>query len=145
MVKQLVCLAMTVALIVLGRSAGRAQTTAPADLTGKWSGTQVVTMDGKPYKTNTLLIALKQTGTTLTGTAGPNENQQDEATIKGTVETLKKDGKDVTQVTLDVTPDGDTRSLRFVMTLTSGRLTGKAEGEMLDHKMTAVLDLTRSK
>lgn len=144
MARQLVRLMTVAALMALGGSVGRAQTTAP-DVTGMWTGTQIVTMDGTSSKSNTVFVALKQTGTALTGTAGASEKQQDEASIKGTVETVRKDGKDVVQVTLDVTPNGDTHALRFLLTLSNGRLTGKAEGQMLEHKMTATLDLTRLK
>jgi hypothetical protein len=117
---------------------------AAEDLAGKWIGTMVVTMDANPPRSDPAFLVLKQAGTTLTGTAGPNEDKQSAATVKGTVETVKKDGKDVTDVRLDVT-NGDAMALRFAMTLVNGHLKGSAQSESDGHRLTAALDLTRVK
>jgi hypothetical protein len=77
-----------------------------------------------------------QTGGTFAGTAGPDEERQNAATVKGTVATFKKDGKDVTNVTLDLTPEGDDVAIRFALTLEDGRLKGKGQSEFEGRKMT---------
>ena len=117
---------------------------AAEDLTGTWGGTLLMAMDGKE-KNGPMLMVLKQTGGTFTGTAGPDEKRQNAATVKGTVETVKRDGKDVTNVTLDLTPEGDHVAMRFVLTLEDGRLKGKGQSEFEGHKMTGVLDVARLK
>jgi hypothetical protein len=99
---------------------------AAEDLSGKWAGTLLMTMDGKEQN-GPMLLVLKQTGSTFTGTAGPDEKRQNAATVKGTVETVKKDGEDVTKVTLDLTPNGDDLAIRFALTLEDGRLKGKGQ------------------
>lgn len=116
---------------------------AAEDVTGKWGGTFVITIDNNPPKDDTAHLVFKQTGTTLTGTAGPNENEQ-MAIANGKVETVKKDGKDVTNVTFDVT-EGDGPAIHFVLTLVDGHLKGKAQAEMDGRKLSAVLDVTRLK
>src|SRR5436190_4216415 len=88
---------------------------AAEDLTGKWGGTFVITADENPPKDDTAHLVLKQVGTTLTGTAGPNENEQMEI-ANGKVEAVKKDGKDVTNVTFDVT-EGGGPAIHFALTL----------------------------
>ena len=117
---------------------------AAEDLSGNWSGTLLMAMEGKEQK-GPILLALKQTGGTFTGTAGPDEKRQNAATVKGTVSTVKKDSKDVTNVTLDLTPEGDHIAMRFVLTLEDGRLKGNGQSEFEGRKMTGVLDVTRSK
>ena len=48
---------------------------AAEDLTGTWGGTLLMAMDGKE-KNGPMLMVLKQTGGTFTGTAGPDEKRQ---------------------------------------------------------------------
>jgi hypothetical protein len=117
---------------------------AAEDLTGTWGGTLLMAMDGKE-KNGPMLMVLKQTGGTFTGTAGPDEKRQNAATVKGTVETVKRDGKAVTNVTLDLTPEGDDLAIRFALTLVDGRLQGKGQHEFEGRKMTGVLDVARLK
>ncbi len=54
-----------------------ALTAAAADVTGKWSGTFTVTgPDGSAGDANPAFLILKQSGSTMTGTAGPEEAEQ---------------------------------------------------------------------
>ena len=120
---------------------------AAEDLTGKWDGTLVVTVDTNPPQTKTARLVLKQAGATLTGTAGPAENDNEQMPIaNGKVETLKKDGKDVTSVTFSVKDGHDEGpAIIFALTLVDGHLKGTATAEMDGHKLVAVLDVTRVK
>jgi uncharacterized protein (DUF2147 family) len=52
-------------------------TASAADVTGKWVGTYTITgADGAVPETNPAVVFLKQTGSTLTGTAGQDEGEQ---------------------------------------------------------------------
>ena len=106
-------------------------------------GTLAVTVDATPSAARTAHLVLKQTGTRLTGTLGPNDHDQS-TTIKGQLETIRKNGKDVTNVTLDLTPGSGT-ALRFAMTFVAGRLKGTAQAISDGHAIAAVLDVTRAK
>jgi hypothetical protein len=67
-VKLLSCILLVLAL---------AMTAAAADVTGKWSGTYIVTApDGSAGDANPAFLVLKQSGSTLTGTAGADESEQ---------------------------------------------------------------------
>jgi hypothetical protein len=114
------------------------------DLTGKWVGTLAVTVDATPSAARAAHLVLKQTGTRLTGTLGPNDHDQS-TTIKGQLETIRKNGKDVTNVTLDLTPGNGQTALRFAMTFVAGRLKGTAQAISDGHAIAAVLDVTRAK
>jgi hypothetical protein len=104
-----------------------AQTT--ADLSGKWTGT-FITGEGDNDSAH---IELKQKGTELTGTAGPNAGQQ--WPLKG-----KVDGN---KVTFDVTHDQ--MVLKFALTYADGRLKGDATAERDGQTMTAKVDVGRAK
>src|SRR3954454_9836860 len=45
------------------------------NITGKWSGSFVITREGET-KDATAVLVLKQTGSEVTGTVGPNEEEQ---------------------------------------------------------------------
>ena len=52
-----------------------AMTAAAADVTGKWSGTlAMIGADGKPEAPNSAYMIVKQSGSTLTGSGGPDES-----------------------------------------------------------------------
>jgi hypothetical protein len=66
--KLLFCLFLFSAMAITG---------AAADITGKWSGTfTVLGPGGQPETPSSAMMVVKQTGSTLTGTGGPNENEQ---------------------------------------------------------------------
>lgn len=103
------------------------------DLTGKWSGSFIITMDGETKDTEAFMV-LKQTGSELTGTAGPDANQQ-WPIEKGKVEGSK--------ATFEVNADGPV--LKFELTLAEGHLKGDAKAEHDGHTMKAAVDLQRKK
>lgn len=102
------------------------------DLTGTWAGTFVVSMDGGEPRPDSAHMVLKQTGTALTGTAGPNVDQQ-WPIVKGTVEGAK--------ATFDV--EGDGPLMHFELTLVEGHLKGQGKAEQDGRTMSAILDLQR--
>src|SRR5262245_22903956 len=70
----------------------------PVDVTGVWTGTLTPTGGGNPGPAH---IDLKQKGTELTGTAGPNANRQSPI-ANGKIATVKG----VTSVVFDATQEG---------------------------------------
>ena len=99
-----------------------------ADLTGKWTGTfSEHEGDGKGA-----LLILKQNGSELTGTAGPDEQEQ------MPIENGKVDGD---KVTFEIQAKG---LMHFELTLSGKRLAGTVSGEHDGEKRTAKLDVTKS-
>jgi len=104
---------------------------AAEDLTGKWSGSFTMTRDGQT-KDDTVYMVLKQSGAELTGTAGPNVNQQ-WPILKGKIEGAK--------VTFEVQTDEPL--IQFELTLADGHLKGDARAEHQGRSMKAVVDAQR--
>jgi hypothetical protein len=74
--KKMARLLMLLASLVALTNAGRAQTSASPDLSGRWSGSfDVVQPDGS-VQPDSALFLLKQNGNILTGTAGQSETRQ---------------------------------------------------------------------
>lgn len=103
------------------------------DITGKWAGSFVITMDGET-KDDVAYMVFKQTGTELTGTAGPNADQQ------WTIQKGKVEGN---KVTFEVPADGPV--IKFELTLADGHLKGEAKGEHDGKTMKVAVDLQRKK
>jgi hypothetical protein len=98
------------------------------DLTGRWTGTFQPT-DGE---SGGALLVLKQTGNELTGTAGPNENEQSPI----------KNGKiDGDKITFDLERENGT--MHFELTASGKRLSGTINREHDGEKQTAKLDVTK--
>ena len=107
-----------------------AMTAMAADVTGKWSGS-FVPEGGDPGQA---FVILKQTGTTLSGSAGPDENQQ--WPLTGTI--------DGNKITAEVkSPEG--MVFKVEMMLEGDHLKGSAVGNMNGETMRAKLDLTKAK
>lgn len=118
---------------------------AAEDLSGKWSGTFVISVNGGASRDDAAHMVLKHSGATLTGTAGPNESEQFPI-AKGTVTVTKADGKEVTKASFEVQPPADSGPpLQFDLELVGGRLKGNAKAEMDGMTMSAVVDLGRLK
>ena len=118
---------------------------AAEDLSGKWSGTFVASMNGGASETETAYMVLKHAGKELTGTAGPSEDRQ-WPILKGTVAVAGAAPKQTTKVSFDVHADaGSGPLLHFELELVDGHLKGNAKAEQNGMTMTAVLDLTRVK
>lgn len=105
----------------------------PVDLTGKWNGTFIVTVNGE-QDDDVAFLSLVQKGTELTGTAGPSLEQQ-WPIVNGKVEGTK--------VTFGAQTGGP--SIKFVLTLVDGRLKGDASADDGGMVMTAKVDVGRSK
>ena len=106
---------------------------AAEDLTGKWSGSFNMTLDGQTRE-DAVYMVLKQNGAELTGTAGPNLNQQ-WPILKGKIEGDK--------VTFEVQTDEPL--IKFDLTLAEGHLKGNAKAEHQGRSMQAVVDAQRQK
>src|SRR5262249_39945764 len=105
---------------------------ASEELTGKWSGSFIITSSDGETKDSQAFMDLKQKGTDLTGTAGPDSDKQ-WPIQKGKVEGNK--------VTFEVQSDGPL--IRFDLTLVDGRLKGEAKCEHEGRSMKAAVDLQR--
>lgn len=123
------------ALVLAAVAAPAFQTPAP-NLTGTWTGFLVSSTD--PSDRDAAQFALKQSGTDLTGTGGPNGSQQ--WVIRKGVVTTTKDG---TTVTFEV--QNDTILLQFDLKLVDGHLTGGVTAERDGEKRTGTIDLERAK
>ena len=114
-------------------AAPKAAPKAAEDMTGKWSGSFVITMDGET-RDDTAYMVLKQSGMALTGTAGPNADQQWD---------IQKGKIDGSKVTFEVNADGPT--LKFELTLADGHLKGNASAEFDGKTLKAAVDVQRKK
>jgi hypothetical protein len=107
---------------------------ADVNVAGKWSGSFVMDNgDGQTHDSTALLI-LKQDGSAITGTLGPNEDQQFPIQ-KGKVEGDK--------ITLEVQTDGPL--VRFELVLSGDHLKGDAHASADGRNLSAKLDTTRAK
>ena len=105
-----------------------------ADLTGAWSGTFTITMPDGKTSDDTVHLVLKQNGDTITGTAGPNAEQQ-VPIAKGTITGNK--------VMLEVpVPDG---MFKFDVVLEGEHLKGDVTRTTGGQSMKAKMDATRVK
>ena len=102
-----------------------------ADITGKWTGTlgPVGGEEGSPA-----LLELKQTGTEITGSVGPDESQR---------HTITKGSIDGNKVALEVTAEG--RSIKMNLVLEGDHLKGELVMTSGGQSRTAKLDVTRAK
>ena len=108
----------------------------PADLTGTWTGT-ISREDGSPGSAH---LTLKQKGSELSGTAGPDAERQVDI-FKGKIATVKN----VTSATFEATqPNGIL--MKFDLKLVDGRLKGSVAMERPDgEKRNATVDVGRAK
>ena len=104
---------------------------APADVSGKWSGTfEAITDEGT--RTQPLLLIFKQDGEKLTGSGGPNDSEQHP------FENGKVDGDKVTfQVPLE------RGSISFDLTLAGDELKGDMTRSREGREQTAKVSLKR--
>ncbi|HVN04978.1 MAG TPA: hypothetical protein VMT86_11205 [Bryobacteraceae bacterium] len=114
-----------------------AMTLTAGELTGKWSGKFDITNSQGETKPDSAVMTLKLDGTTVTGTAGPNEDQQ-WAIRKGKLENGK--------LTFEVVPEGgDGALLIFDLVFDGDTIKGTASGTGDGgEKMSAKLDLKRA-
>jgi len=125
--RNVLCIVVLAALAVVSR--------ADVNVTGKWTGSFTVTRGDGESKDSTALLILKQSGTEITGTVGPNEDEQFAIRIG------KIDGA---RITLEADHDG--HPIKFALVLDGERITGQATMSGGDgESATAKLDVTRAK
>jgi hypothetical protein len=108
-----------------------ALTALAADATGKWSGTFAPEGDNP----SGAFVVLKQTGTTLTGTAGPDESQQ------WPIKNGKITGNKITGEV--ASPEG--MVFKLDLTLEGDKIKGDVNATRDGQPMKATVDLTRQK
>ena len=107
-----------------------------ADVTGKYSGTYTAPGDDGQLRESSVLVILKQTGTAVTGSGGPDESRQ------YPIRNGKIAGNTVTGEA--VNPDGPVYKL--TLTVTGDKMAGNIEINMPDgQKGQAKLSATRMK
>ncbi len=106
-----------------------------ADVTGKWSGTYEMTREGETRSAPAVAV-LKQDGTTITGTIGPNETEQFK---------IKTGSIEGNRIHLEIEPTEGPHLVVLQLTLDGDHLTGDATGETEEGKFTAKLNLNRQK
>ena len=120
--KLLSCIFLIVALAI---------TAAAADVTGKWSGSFAVTgPDGSAGDSNPAFLILKQSGATLTGTAGSDEAEQwpiENAKIENNKITGAVNPSDGATYTVSLTVDGDRMTGEVTVSQGGQTMKGKIE------------------
>ena len=106
---------------------------ADVNVAGKWSGSFVMN-DGENSHDSTAVLNLKQDGNDITGTAGPNEDEQ------WPVKNGKIEGG---KIHLEVQSNGPL--IKFDLVLEGDHLKGDAHAEHEGRNLTAKLDATRAK
>lgn len=105
-----------------------------ADVTGTWSGTFIITMPDGKTNDDSVHLVLKQSGATITGTAGPSAEQQ-LPIAKGTITGNR--------VSLELPiPDG---MFKFDVVLEGEHLKGDVIRTAAGQSMKAKMDATRVK
>ena len=107
---------------------------ADVDVSGKWSGTFNMTGPDGETKDGTALLILKQSGTDITGSVGPGEDDQFPIQ-KGTI--------DGNKITLEADHGGHTMKIDLV--LADDRITGEAHMDAEGQALKAKIDVTRAK
>ena len=102
-----------------------------ANLSGKWTGTFIDSTETSKH--DGMLLILTQDGNTLTGTAGPDANEQ------LPISNGKIDGNNVT---FDL--KAEEVMVHFTLQLVDNHLKGQATAEVGGEKHSGVIDLTRA-
>ena len=118
--------------LILAAFAGVAM--ADGGITGKWTGSLNMTSPNGETRESTALLVLKQNGAEITGTVGPNEEEQ-VPIVKGKIEGDK--------ITMEAEHDG--HSIKFDLVLAADRITGEANMSGEGQTAKAKLDVTRAK
>ena len=118
---------------------------AAEDVSGKWSGSFNISINGAAQGSESAYMVLKHSGKDLTGTAGPNEGQQ-WPVLKGTVTVTGTAPKETTKLSFDVQSEaGNGPMFHFELELVNGHLKGNAKADQEGVSVVAELDLTRVK
>jgi len=106
---------------------------ADVNVTGKWSGSsKLIDAEGQA-RDSTAVLLLKQNGSEITGSVGPNEDELH--ALKGKIEGDK--------ITLEANEGG--LSIKFDLKLAGDRITGDANVTGEGRSMKATIDVTRAK
>ena len=123
---------MAVALLLLSMAPAQAQT---KDLSGTWNGTMTRTAPDGREQTVNLIFTFKHKGKELTGTVGPNPEQQLE---------IQKGAVNGNKITFQLTqPNGMVRT--FTLTHAKERIAGDMVAELNGQSFTAKVDAGRAK
>lgn len=123
--KLLSCILLTLALVM---------TAAAADVTGKWSGSfAIIGPDGTPGESNPAYMVLKQTGNTLSGTAGQDESNQ------VPIQNPKIEGNKISGT---VEP-GDGSTYVVMLTVNGDKMTGEVTATQGGQTMKAKIEFKR--
>ncbi len=106
-----------------------------ASVTGKWSGSFDITSANGKVENDTALFTLKQDGSTLTGTAGPNAEKQME------IKEGKVEGQEI-QFSVQLAQGG--KPLVFHLHRDGDHMKGEASGDMPDGPAKVAIDVTRA-
>lgn len=119
--KKLACLLLAAVLFAVA---------ATPDISGKWSGT----FSPENGDQNSAYLVLKQSGNTVTGTAGPDADTQ------WTISEGKIDGD---KLTIKVTNPDDNTVYKCTLALDSQHMTGEVEATMQGQTIKGKLDVTK--
>jgi len=108
-------------------------TAADVNVTGKWTGTATMTAPDGQTRDSPALLVLKQEGASLTGTAGPNE-EQSQAIQKGKV--------DGSKVTFELATND--AAIVFALIVDGDHLKGDASGSAGGQTLKIKLDFTKA-
>ena len=107
---------------------------ADTNVTGKWSGSFNVMDENGGTKESTAVLILKQSGSEITGTVGPDEGEQ-HAITKGMI--------DGDKITLE-SADGNV-SIKLDLALAGDRITGNVNAVGEGRNIKGKIDVTRAK
>jgi hypothetical protein len=107
---------------------------ADTNVTGKWSGSFNVMDENGGTKESTAVLILKQSGSEITGTVGPDEGEQ---------HTITKGKIDGDKITLE-SADGDV-SIKLDLALAGDRITGNVNAVGEGRNIKGKIDVMRAK
>jgi hypothetical protein len=107
---------------------------ADTNVTGKWSGSLNVTDENGGTKESTAVLILKQSGSEITGTVGPDDGEQ---------HTITKGKIDGDKITLE-SADGNV-AIKLDLALAGDRITGNVSAVGEGRNMKGKIDVTRAK
>lgn len=107
---------------------------AAQDVSGKWSGSFIMTRPDGSLNNDRIYLDLKQVKTEITGTAGPSAERQ------WPIKSGKVEGG---KAIFEVQSDGPL--ITFTLAITDGRLKGDAAAEQEGKKLSAKVDAERVK
>lgn len=126
--KTLLCLLVFTAIAIAA--------TVDVNVTGKWSGSFTITGSDGSSKESTALLILKQNGTEITGSVGPNENEQ---------HPIQKGKIDGDKIALEAQDVNNNRVIKFDLLMVAERIKGEATMSADGEIRKAKLDVGRVK